>query len=36
VDPQKIEKFLRQEQESEQRGEFLATARAEMGKKEVI
>jgi len=33
MDPKTIEKFLRQEQEHEQRGEFLATARAEMEKK---
>src|SRR6266851_3997344 len=33
MDSQKIEKFLRQEQEHEQQGEFLATARAEMEKK---
>ncbi|HKF36623.1 MAG TPA: hypothetical protein VKB35_06935 [Ktedonobacteraceae bacterium] len=33
MDSQKIEKFLRQEQESEQRQEFLASARAEMEKK---
>ena len=33
MDPKKIEKFLRQEQEHEQQGEFLATARAEMEKK---
>jgi len=32
VDPKTIEKFLRREQEHEQRGEFLATARAEMEK----
>ncbi len=32
MDSQKIEKFLRQEQEHEQQGEFLATARAEMEK----
>jgi hypothetical protein len=32
MDPKKIEKFLRREQEGEQQGEFLATARAEMGK----
>jgi hypothetical protein len=33
MDPKKIEKFLRREQEGEQQGEFLATARAEMEKK---
>jgi len=33
MDPKKIEKFLRQQQEGEQQGEFLATARAEMEKK---
>src|SRR6266699_1168322 len=32
MDPKTIEKFLRREQEHEQRGEFLATARAEMEK----
>jgi len=33
MDPKTIEKFLRRQQEGEQRGEFLATARAEMEKK---
>src|SRR6266704_960291 len=33
MDPKTIEKFLRREQEHEQRGEFLAPARAEMEKK---
>jgi hypothetical protein len=33
MDPKTIEKFLRREQEGEQQGEFLATARAEMEKK---
>jgi hypothetical protein len=33
MNPKTIEKFLRQEQEHEQQGEFLATARAEMEKK---
>ena len=33
MDPKTIEKFLRRQQEGEQQGEFLATARAEMEKK---
>jgi phytoene dehydrogenase-like protein len=33
MDPKKLDKFLRQEQEREQHAEFLATARAEMENK---